>query len=252
MCRQALLIGKRFYGRRGPMRGIPNHPVTCTRCGSGKGCPRDGLCHRCRMTGRPNPNKRFFWTSELDNALTRAYRNAHNRVELSNNLNHLQRVSGFSRVAILSRAEGLGLSFGSRRPWSAEEVESLRELLGTRSKAQIARALRRTYYSVKAQVARLDLSARISADYSQQQIQELFGVGRKRVCQWIRNGWLHVSNGRVTESSLEKFLRRHPEEYQLSYVDEAWFKGMLFPSFGRSGDSRTIRTAQLRSVPSIN
>lgn len=151
------------------MRGIPNHPVTCTKCGSDKGGPKDGLCHRCRITGRPNPNKRFFWTPELDNALKRAYRNARNRVELSNSLNHLQRVSGFSRAAILSRAEGLGLSFASRRPWNAAEIESLRELLGTRSKAQIARTLRRTYYSVKAQVARMDLSARMSADYSQQQ-----------------------------------------------------------------------------------
>lgn len=190
------------------MRGIPNHPVTCTKCGSSKGCAKDRLCHRCRMTGRPNPNKRFFGTPELNNALTRAYRNARNRAELSNNLNHLQCVSGFSRVAILSRAEGLGLSFASGRPWSAGEIESLRELLGTRSKAQIARALCRTYYSIKAQVARLDLSARISADYSQQQVQELLGVGRKRVCQWIRNGWLHVLNGRLTESSLEKFLRQ--------------------------------------------
>ena len=98
------------------------------------------------MTGRPNPNKRFFWAPELDNALTRAYRAARNRVELSNNLNYVQRLTGFRRVAILSRAEGLGLSFGSRRPWSEADLELLRELLGTCSKGQIARQLRRTYY----------------------------------------------------------------------------------------------------------
>ena len=41
--------------------------------------------------------------------------------------------------------------------------------------------------------------------------------------------------GRVTEKSLERFLRQHSEEYQLSRVDETCFKGMLFSSFGRPG-----------------
>jgi hypothetical protein len=31
-----------------------------------------------------------------------------------------------------------------------------------------------------------------------------------------------------------KFLRDHPEEYRLNRVDEAWFKGLMFPSFGRA------------------
>jgi len=225
------------------MRGIPNHPVTCSKCGSGNGCPRDGRCHRCRITGRPNPNKRFFWTAELDTALTRAYRRARNRRELSDNLNQVQRLSGFTRVVILSRAEALGLSFCAKRPWTQAEIESLREDLGTLSKSQIARRLGRSYYSAKAQVTRLALTAQVSANYSQQDVEQLLGVGRKRVCQWIRNGWLHLLDGRVTEKSLEGFLRLHPEEYQLGRVDEPWFKGMLFPSFGRiNSPRRNVRT----------
>jgi hypothetical protein len=218
------------------VRGIPNHPVICGKCGGGKGCPKDRRCHSCRIKSRPNPNKRFFWTADLDNALVRAYRRAGTRRELTSNLNHVQRLSGFTRVVILSRAEVLGLSFAVRRPWNEAEVESLREDLGTLNKSQIARRLGRTYYSVKAQVARIRLSARVSSDYSQQDVEELLGVGRKRVCQWIRNGWLHLLERRITETSLEKFLRLHPEEYQLNRVDEAWFKGMLFPSFGRPGN----------------
>jgi hypothetical protein len=235
------------------MRGIPNHPVICSTCGSGKGCPKDGLCHRCRVTGRPNPNKQSCWTPDLDTALTRAYRGASTRRELGSNLNHVQRLSGFTRVVILSRAAVLGLSFAVRRPWTETEIESLREDVGTRSKSQIAKQLGRTYYSVKAQVARMALSARVSADYSQQDVQQLFGVGRKRVCQWIRNGWLQLLNGRITERSLERLLRQHPEEYQLSRVDEAWFKGMLFPSFGRFGGVReTVNMAQGKRPTSIN
>jgi hypothetical protein len=33
-----------------------------------------------------------------------------------------------------------------------------------------------------------------------------------------------------------KFLREHPEEYRLSRVDEAWYKGLLFQSFGIKRD----------------
>jgi hypothetical protein len=168
-------------------------------------------------------------------------------------LNHFQRLSGFTRVVILSRAEALGLSFAVRRPWKEAEVESLREDLGTLSKSQIALRLSRTYYSVKAQVARMELSARVSADYSQQDVEQLLGVGRKRVCQWIRNGWVHLAGGRITEKSLERFLRLHPEEYQLSRVDEAWFKGMLFPSFGRLGSARqNVRMEEEKIAASVN
>jgi len=216
------------------MRGIPSHPVTCTRCGRENGCPKDRLCHCCRLTGRPNPNKRFCWSTSLDDALRRAYRIARNRSELTRNLNQFQHGSGFTRVVILSRAGMLGLSIRTRRPWTSTEVEALREKLGQLSTSQIARHLGRTYYSVKARIASMRLSSRISEGYSQQDVQQLFGVGAQRVRRWITKGWLQLYKGRVTEKSLARFLRQHSEEYPLTRVDEAWFKGMLFPSFGRS------------------
>lgn len=235
------------------MRGIPDHPVTCNKCGMHKGCPKDHLCHGCRIAGRPNANKLFCWTSELDVALVRAYRRARNRRELTSNLNHIQRLTGFTRVVILSRAAVLGLSFCRRRPWTEAEIESLREDLGGLRKSRIAKRLGRTYYSVKAQVARMSLSAQVSENYSQQDVQQLLGVGSKCVRRWIRSGWLLLLDGRVTERSLERFLRLHPEEYQLSRVDEAWFKGMLFPSFGRLGGARqNLRMAQGKISATIN
>jgi hypothetical protein len=161
----------------------------------------------------------------------------------------MERLTGFTRVVILSRAQVLGLSFAARRPWRDSEIETLQEALGSRSKGQIARQLGRTYYSVKAQAARMGWSTRISDNYSQQEVQQLFGVGRRRVCQWIRNGWLQLLDDRVTERSLERFLRLHPEEYQLNRVDEAWFKGMLFPSFGRLiGVGRDVRVPEPQSA----
>jgi hypothetical protein len=39
--------------------------------------------------------------------------------------------------------------------------------------------------------------------------------------------WIKLVNGRVPESEIARFLRRHPEQYQLNRADEAWFKGLF-------------------------
>jgi hypothetical protein len=43
-----------------------------------------------------------------------------------------------------------------------------------------------------------------------------------------------------------RFLRDHPEEYRLNRVDETWFKGLMFPLFGRAyiPGSGTTRSKQ--------
>ena len=62
-------------------------------------------------------------------------------------------------------------------------------------------------------------------------------------------GWLRVQQGRVTEPSIIKFLREHPEEYRLSRVDEAWFKGLLFPAFGLKRNEVVVRAANKPMEP---
>ncbi len=217
------------------MRGIPNNPVVCVGCGELKGSPKDRRCHSCRIQTRPNPNKRFFWTPELDQELQLAYQEARTRRELSENLDVFQKRSGFTRIVMLARATQLGMS-AKRKRWSPEEVEVLSEAAGTLSKAAIARKLKRSYWSVKAECSRLQLSSRLSEGYSRNDVQHLLGVGQRSIRKWITWGWLRVQEGRVTETSMIKFLREHPEEYRLSRVDEAWFKGLLFPSFGIKRD----------------
>src|SRR5262249_30952374 len=93
--------------------------------------------------------------------------------------------------------------------------------------------LGRSVYSVKARASTLDISLRVVEGYSRQDLCQLLGAGVKEVRTWIQNGWIKLQGERITERSVISFLRRHPEEYQLSRVDEAWFKGLLFPSFGR-------------------
>lgn len=213
------------------MRGVPNQPVRCLRCCRIRACASDQLCHSCRMTGRPNPRKRFVWTAELDALLVSAYRRARNREELSRSLSALQLRTGFTRVVILTRAVHLGLSFARRRLWTEEETALLESCAGRYSPASIARKLRRTFASVKAKAKELELSVRVSEGYSQADLAELLGASPTSIRRWCHSGWLPLIAGRIPEAAVARFLRLHPHEYQLRRVDEAWFKGLLFPAF---------------------
>ena len=221
------------------MRGVPNHPVPCKLCRMPRGAPRDELCHACRIKSRPNSKKKYFWTPELDLALTRAYRFARDRKELSELLNHLQRSIGFPRFAILARAAELGLAFQVRRHWTTAEVESMRELLGTYTHRTVALKLGRTYQSVKRKVADLRLSSRVRQGYSLKDIQDLIGVNSRKVYSWICKGWLRLDDGRASDGEMRRFLRRHPEEYILRRVDEAWFKDIMFSRCGNAWIQRS-------------
>jgi hypothetical protein len=198
------------------------------------GCPSDQLCHGCRILSRQPSARRFVWTSELDEILRRAYKNADKRQELSTNLGNLQRVSGFTRNVILSRAVQLGLSFSTRRPWTETEIEVLEARAGQESVKALAVRLKRPHSSVKAKLKEVGLSARLSEGYTQDDLRQLFGSSARTIKHWLAWGWLRMVQDRIPEASVVRFLRIHPEQYNLSRVDQAWFKGLLFPAFNRS------------------
>ena len=213
------------------MRGVPNHPVSCSRCGAERGCAKDRLCHSCRVTAVSIRRRRHQWSAELDEHLRRTYQSANNRPTLVDNITYLQRMTGFPRSVIVSRASALGLASKRGKQWSTDEISRLRESTGTHSLSIIARELGRSYYSVKGQFAKLRISARVTEGYSQEELRSLLGVSSRQVQRWITLRWIKLSQGRITESGVTRFLRRHPEQYQLNRVDEAWFKGLLFPAF---------------------
>lgn len=79
---------------------------------------------------------------------------------------------------------------------------------------------------------RLTLSARISEGYSRTDLAELLGASPTSVRRWERLGWLVFGcYGRASEASVRRFVKMHPDQYQLSFVDEAWFKGLLFEAY---------------------
>jgi hypothetical protein len=91
--------------------------------------------------------------------------------------------------------------------------------------------LNRTYGSVKAKMKQLGLRARSSEGYTQDDLRQLLGVSIRTIEKWLSLGWLRMAQERIPEASVIRFLRLHSEEYHLGRVDQAWFKGLLFPAF---------------------
>jgi hypothetical protein len=220
------------------MRGVPNNPVKCCRCGRMNGCASDQRCHSCRILSREPARRKFVWTSGLDEILRRAYKNANTRKELSTNLSNIQRGSGFTRNVILSRAVQLGLSFSTRRPWTEQEVETLEARSGQATLKALAVRLNRTHSSVKAKLKELGLSGRLSEGYTQDDLRQLLGASTRSIKHWLACGWLRMVQGRIPEASVLKFLRLHSEQYHLGRVNQAWFKGLLFPAFNGNAHRR--------------
>jgi hypothetical protein len=221
------------------MRGVPKEPVFCIGCDRVNGCAADRLCHACRIRSRLPANKKFNWTAELDGRLRQSYQRARTRAELTVNLDLIQRLSGFSRVVILNRAATLGLAFCQRRPWTVDEIDMLREQAGSITPGAIAEKLNRTHASVRAKLKQLEISARISEGYTQDDLRYLLGVSPKSIKKWMAWGWLRDVAGRIPEASVVRFLRQHSDQYHLSRVEEAWFKGLIFPAFNHITQPRT-------------
>jgi hypothetical protein len=126
-----------------------------------------------------------------------------------------------------------------RRPWSPQEVNYLKEKLGTASVTRIARDLKRSVVSVRVKEAKLRLSIRLSEGYNISDLAEVFGLHHSRIESWARRGLLgkpsghggHGGNIRFAGTNIVRFIRRHPSEYDLGRVDATWFKSMVFGGY---------------------
>src|SRR5579864_856136 len=179
--------------------------------------------------------RKYIWTTALEADLRRIYaEHSISRVNLTEALRAFGLRLGWPVSALTTRARYLGITRFNKRIWTREEDLLLRELAGSMSAASIGRRLGRGWSSVTNRLNRLRMSAKITEGYSRVELCELFGNREHTVQRWIQSGWLrpHSETNRVSESQLRKFLEKHPVEYDLKRVDQAWFKGMIFPSFG--------------------
>jgi hypothetical protein len=179
----------------------------------------------------------YVWTPELDESLKRIYAEySPRRVELSHALRAFRTRQGWPQSVVTDRAQKLRLTRFFKYRWTKEEDALLRSMLGARSVAYIAKKLGRSWKCVAARIYELKMSSRQTDGYSRSDLCQVFGVSLKTVNRWIGNGWMkqEPDSYRFSEGAVLKFLRGHSEEYDLKRVDQPWFKGMLFASFGLS------------------
>lgn len=172
------------------------------------------------MAPQPDRLKRPYhhWTPEDDAILRRDYRGSlANRQALARRL-------GVTEGAVHSRAAVLGCQRDTytRRPWTEEEVEQLRELVGRLCTKAIARRLHRSANSVAVRAKRLRLSHRArNGWYTQGETAEILGVSDRWVTRQIEAGHLRASwhHGQKAHSSPRHIGARDLRQFIIESAD---------------------------------
>jgi hypothetical protein len=215
----------------------------CTSCPSPKP-GRDGLCAACRLAKyRAQRVSGPPITPSVLQELRLAY--VGTTREVSANLNRLAARTGISKQRLKYAAGKHGWrTHAEHRRWTTEEIAYLEENLGSVSVSHIARRLRRSFRSVQCAAGKLERSLRLTDGYNVSDLCEVFGLNHTRIEGWMRRGLLgkahghggHGGNIRFSEANVVRFIRQHPGEYDLSRVDQTWFKAMVFARLATYGE----------------
>jgi hypothetical protein len=176
------------------------------------------------------------WTKEQEDELRAIYAaHALDLMQLRAALRSFRARHAFPPEIVRRQAVRLGIARRRSAPWTPDEMRKLEMWAGEKSIAFMMRTLHRSHSSITGKLLHMKLSYQIRDGYSTSDLMKVFGVGWKSVERWLAHGWLRPSpeSGRMSESTVLAFIKRHPEEYSLKRIDEAWFKGMIFPHFGQ-------------------
>jgi hypothetical protein len=216
--------------------------MICSSCKSETRFYKDALCGACRL--RTHQVVKYPWTPEMDAELTRIYRTAAGKTELSRNLTALANRHRRPRYIVQNRAQTLNLRTRIQRNWDAVEFLYLRENAGTLSIARMAQHLGRSPSAVKYMLFQRGLSGMVTEGYSQHELAGLFGVHHNKVGQWIAKSWLFLdSNGRISHHSVCKFAWAHMPEYRLAAAEDWWLKSVLNPQLHHQAVTMKERAA---------
>lgn len=161
-----------------------------------------------RKFGSPR-GKTCRWTPELDDLLRSTWargglRAAHRAIR--------QRQPAWSIYSIKKRAKVLVLCRPRARPWSEEEVNHLLWSIDSNaSLALIAERLDRSVGAVRTRLRYLGYTAESLGGYKVKDLADMFSIAPARVQYWVAEKLLLTKGGRITESSLSKFLADHPK-----------------------------------------
>ena len=182
-----------------------------------------------RKFGKPR-GKTCRWTSELDEILRAAWMRGGLRAARRAIRQHEPTWSPYS---VKKRAAALGLCRRKAPRWTDTDVNHLLWSIDSNaSLALIAERLGRTVAAVRKKLRDLGYTAESLGGYKVKEVAEMFAVSPARVQYWAAEKFLLTKGGRITESSLSKFLVDHPEKIpfeSLSLDMQNWLREMGYP-----------------------
>ena len=187
---------------------------------------------RGRKVGKPR-GKSCRWTAELDEILKTAWAQGGLRTARRALRQH---EPTWSRYSIKKRAAVLGLCRRRAPRWTdTDENHLLWSIDSNASLALIAERLGRTVAAVRKRLRDLDYTAESLGGFKVKDVAEMFGVPPPRVQYWVAEKLLLTKGGRITDSSVSKFLAEHPEKIPfdgLSRDMQNWLREMGYPDHG--------------------
>lgn len=171
------------------------------------------------------------WTLELDEVLKSAWVRGGLRAATRAIRQHQPT---WSQYSVKKRAAILALCGSRARPWSDTEVNHLLWSIDSNaSLALIAQRLGRTVAGVRKKLRVLGYTAESLGGYKVKDVAEMFSISPARVEYWVAEKLLLTRGGRITESSLSKFLAEHSTRVpfdRLSMDMQKWLCEMGYPT----------------------
>lgn len=176
--------------------------------------------------GKPR-GKTCRWTPELDEVLKAAW--AAGGLRAARRAVRLQQPT-WCWCSIKRRAIALSLCRPRARRWSDGDVNHLLMSIDSNaSLALIAERLGRTLTAIRKKLSDLGYKAESLGGYKVKEVAEMLSVPPKRVQYWVEEKMLLTKGGRITDSSLSKFLSDFPEKvpYETLTPDmRSWLREM--------------------------
>lgn len=182
-----------------------------------------------QKVGRPR-GKTCRWTPELDEILKSSW--SQGGLRAARRAIRQQRPE-WSRYSIKKRAAALSLCRRRAPRWSDVDVNHLLWSIDSNaSLALIAERLGRSVAAVRKKLRDLGYKAESLGGYKVKDVAEMFMIPPARVQYWVAERILLTKGGRITESSLSKFLVDHQDKVpfdRLSVDMQNWLREMGYP-----------------------
>jgi hypothetical protein len=118
-----------------------------------------------------------------------------------------------------------------RRRWSPEEIEDLCELAVRESIPAIAIQLGRSPKSIRSKLVKLKPTD-VLKGFKAKDLANTLKLTSRQIRRWRERGYLDAVAGRITESSLGRFCRTHPEKLPYASLDPGtrlWLRDLGYP-----------------------